>query len=347
MDRAHHDLADTDQSYLAYRIPGTDKVKYCQIIEASTKSRLLNNCDFVMAPFDDQKHHIYYLKLREIDKEEWESYTITFNNNQNNATSEKEYQDSFIACKKEIDTASLEKIVLSRIKTYPTHSGTKPHEVFNKLLDLYPATFTYLLVHPDIGCWCGATPEILLTKHGTHYTTDAIAGTTAIKDESKPVEWQDNHIREQDYIRKFVSSKLDSLDVLYAETEVRAIKAGTMLHLASRFSFDAILDGYTIVKSLHPGPAISGYPVPEARRALRRIEQHDRAFYTGYCGPVDHKQNMQLFVNLRCMQVFQNQYCLYLGGGLVASSEMKSEWEETELKATTLLKAINEVHGDK
>ena len=36
------------------------------------------------------------------------------------------------------------------------------------------------------------------------------------------------------------------------------------------------------------------------------------------------------------MEVYENGYHLYVGGGITADSDLEAEWEETELKAETL-----------
>ena len=45
-----------------------------------------------------------------------------------------------------------------------------------------------------------------------------------------------------------------------------------------------------------------------------------------------------LFVNLRCMKVLKNKVALFVGGGLTNKSTPEKEWEETILKAQTLMK---------
>jgi isochorismate synthase len=47
-------------------------------------------------------------------------------------------------------------------------------------------------------------------------------------------------------------------------------------------------------------------------------------------------------VNLRCAEITPGNINLYVGGGLTADSNPEKEWEETELKAQTLLAVINQ-----
>ena len=50
---------------------------------------------------------------------------------------------------------------------------------------------------------------------------------------------------------------------------------------------------------------------------------------------------LQLFVNLRCMKVLDRHAALYVGGGITSESVAREEWEETEIKANTLLSIMD------
>ena len=47
-----------------------------------------------------------------------------------------------------------------------------------------------------------------------------------------------------------------------------------------------------------------------------------------------------LYVNLRCMHIEDEQLTLYAGGGLLASSELNDEWQETEKKLQTMRRIL-------
>jgi isochorismate synthase len=73
---------------------------------------------------------------------------------------------------------------------------------------------------------------------------------------------------------------------------------------------------------------------------IRRTEAHSREYYTGFLGPVGLDDHMQLYVNLRCMKVLKDRLILYVGGGITHDSIAEDEWEETEIKADTLLSVL-------
>jgi isochorismate synthase len=76
---------------------------------------------------------------------------------------------------------------------------------------------------------------------------------------------------------------------------------------------------------------------------IRSTEKHDRGYYTGFLGPVGLGDLIQLYVNLRCLQVFDDRLVLYIGGGITHDSIPEEEWEETEIKAETLLSVLHQI----
>ena len=49
--------------------------------------------------------------------------------------------------------------------------------------------------------------------------------------------------------------------------------------------------------------------VQEAQKFILENENHNRKLYTGYLGPIKNN-SCDLFVNLRCMQIFKDEYCV-------------------------------------
>jgi isochorismate synthase len=49
---------------------------------------------------------------------------------------------------------------------------------------------------------------------------------------------------------------------------------------------------------------------------------------------------VQLYVSLRCMQIFPGFCRLYAGGGLMPDSDEEQEWLETENKMACMQQAI-------
>ena len=97
-----------------------------------------------------------------------------------------------------------------------------------------------------------------------------------------------------------------------------------------------------VLDKLHPTPAICGVPMEEAREFIVANEGYDRSYYSGIVGLLDADNGTELYVNLRCMQIGSEYARLYAGGGILSSSEVDEEWEETERKLATMRKILNE-----
>jgi isochorismate synthase len=77
---------------------------------------------------------------------------------------------------------------------------------------------------------------------------------------------------------------------------------------------------------------------------IQKIEKHDREYYTGFLGPVGFTDMLNLYVNLRCLKVYKDCVALYVGAGITSDSVPEEEWQETEIKAETLLSVIKKIH---
>jgi len=94
------------------------------------------------------------------------------------------------------------------------------------------------------------------------------------------------------------------------------------------------------ITNLHPTPAVCGLPKDKSLELILQTEKHNREYYAGYCGPINYQNKTDLFVNLRCMKILEDQLALFVGGGLTKDSVPTKEWDETVLKAKTLLSRL-------
>ena len=67
-------------------------------------------------------------------------------------------------------------------------------------------------------------------------------------------------------------------------------------------------------------------------------EGYDRKFYAGFLGEINQNQqgDVDLFVNLRCMEIEKNKIHLYIGCGITKDSNPEKEYYETANKAMTM-----------
>jgi len=236
------------------------------------------------------------------------------------------------------------KAVLSRIQVEhkPVHFDTG--KFFIKLQKTYPNAFCHLINIPGAGIWVGATPETLLRMNENTAQTISLAGTQPFYKKDQIVTWPEKELEEQQIVTDYIESFLDKFEIPdYKKEKVQNLQAGNAIHLATEFSFDkATIEKHlgTFISELHPTPAVCGFPKDKAFELILNAEKHNREYYAGYCGPLNMKEKTDLFVNLRCMKILKDNLALFVGGGLTAKSKPENEWEETSLKAKTILNLL-------
>ena len=267
---------------------------------------------------------------------------------------EKTEKSSFVQqvkqCVDTIGNTALIKVVPSRVKLQMLPEKFNLTDTFLSLINVYSNAFVSLVSAPELGTWIGATPELLisLNDEGT-FGTMSLAGTQ-LYDEKIPlheVAWTQKEIEEQAMVTRYIINRFKEIRLReFEEIGPRTIKAANLAHLCSTYTVDTKATNFpdlasTMLKLLHPTSAVCGMPKDLAQQQIKLIEQHDRKFYAGYLGPVNFDKRIDIYVNLRCMELFFNQAALYAGVGVTAYSNPEAEWQETELKCDTLLKVLD------
>jgi isochorismate synthase len=244
-----------------------------------------------------------------------------------------------------MNEGEFQKVVLSKIRLEKLPDYFEPEIFFLKLCEKYPAAFVYMIQLPEVGCWMGATPEPLLTIENESVKTVSLAGTQlATNAEIDSYTWSEKEIEEQGIVTDFVEQTLRSLQIgNYTKVGPMNYQAANLIHLKTAFEFaqtDLNNQLGDFLKALHPTPSVGGLPKVEALDFILANEKHDRGYYTGFLGPINIEGKSQVFVNLRCLQLFDSQFVLYSGAGITASSVAEKEWDETDNKMMTMMNVM-------
>ncbi|MFO1518753.1 MAG: aminodeoxychorismate synthase component I [bacterium] len=87
------------------------------------------------------------------------------------------------------------------------------------------------------------------------------------------------------------------------------------------------------LKALFPGGSITGAPKRRAMQIIQEIEPTPRGVYTGVIGYVDYSSMAQMNIAIRTLVYENGNFQFGVGGGIVAESDPKAEYEETLTKA--------------
>ncbi len=236
--------------------------------------------------------------------------------------------------------ADFSKAVIARTRQVTLAEDFSALQMLKQLKDKMPQAFCFLVITPQAGMWIGATPERLIeVKNGLGFT-NALAGTLPAKGH---FQWSEKEITEQQIVTDYIAGKLENeAQLSYKKGDVNTIVSGTVKHLKTIFEFNIGSDEdlTKVVDVLHPTPAVCGMPLAKAKAAIAKYESSSREYYTGYLGPIGIGDESYLFVNLRSMKVEKGQATLFVGAGITADSVPEKEWEETEVKAQTLLNVL-------
>lgn len=246
-----------------------------------------------------------------------------------------------------IAKGTLKKVVLSR-KEIVDLLNFDLVLIFEKLIQSYPTAFCYCWFHPKIGLWMGATPERLLKSNNNNFETMSLAGTQKIQG-AKEVVWEKKEMEEQQFVTDFILNNLKDLTSEVSVSSPYTAQAGTLAHIKT--DIEGVINENSslkqVVSVLHPTPAVCGLPKESARDFIIENEGYDREYYTGFLGELNkqgynnEELKSDLFVNLRCMQIKDNQAHLYMGCGITKDSIPEKEWKESVNKSVTMKKILN------
>lgn len=361
-------LINKNRSFALWRIPG-ESPRFA--MQTSGSARLLYHIEeldeqsgFVIAPFHVSKQHPIVLirpDIQELPPDEETTVSCLWDKKPMPAEQEFHHSEThvpFLENPKEdyarrfntfiepLRRKQFEKLVLSRSQTIPAGKADfSPAAAFLKALGRYKYSYVYLCHTPETGTWLGCTPEIILSGEKGEWHTVALAGTQPLQNGDLPTEWDDKNREEQEYVALYIRKQLQALGIKPTETPPTPVRAGELSHLRSDFSFP-LPDNKKLgelLKRLHPTPAVCGLPKEETYRFIRENEGYDRSYYSGFIGWLAPEGKSDLYVNLRCMNILPGSFVLFAGGGILASSEIESEWLETEAKMQTMKRLINSI----
>jgi isochorismate synthase len=197
----------------------------------------------------------------------------------------------------------------------------------------------------------GASPELLVSRHGRDVRATPLAGSaqrfgdaTRDRASSDKLFRSEKEREEHRVVVEDVAHVLGAFcDELEHPHEPELLGTANVWHLATPFRgrlHDPRVSVLELVAALHPTPAVCGTPREEAREALAELEPIDRGMYAGPVGWVDANGDGEWAIALRCAEITGKTARLFAGAGIVADSVPEAEVDETERKFRALLDAL-------
>lgn len=95
-----------------------------------------------------------------------------------------------------------------------------------------------------------------------------------------------------------------------------------------------------LLKHCFPGGSITGAPKIRAMEIIEELEPHRRSIYCGSIGYISFCGRMDTSITIRTLLCEEDRIYCWAGGGIVADSDIQSEYEETFSKVNNLLNCL-------
>lgn len=236
-----------------------------------------------------------------------------------------------------------EKIVAARRSRVEFESDVDPVTVLGRLSEGLRWS-TRFLFRAERTCFLGATPERLVLRAGSRIATEALAGSIGLgDDQAERLLASGKDRREHDFVVLEILRKLRELGLepeAPVEPSVRTLREVLHLRTPIRARSDRAPHVLRLVEALHPTPAVGGVPTADAIDWIVSREDAPRGWYSGPVGWFDAAGDGEFAVALRSCLVEGREAWLYAGAGIVHDSDPDREYDETELKQRSLLRAL-------
>ena len=264
-------------------------------------------------------------------------------------SSDADFLEAVASAVEAIHGGRLSKVVLAR--QVDVHLGGAPDlpELLARWRRLEPNCTGFSMPAGD-GRFVGASPELLLARHGRDVLARPLAGTsgqgseatdTALRRSAKDA---GEHRLVVEAIAAVLVPRCASLDVPARPELVHlhnVVHLGTTIQGVLREDGDhGVPTALDLVGALHPTPAVGGVPLAAALEAIDRLESGPRGAYAGPVGYLDAEGDGEWVVGIRAATLHGDTARLAAGVGIVDGSDPASELAETDLKFTAVFDAL-------
>ncbi|WP_025155732.1 anthranilate synthase component I [Leifsonia aquatica] len=272
-------------------------------------------------------------------------------------TREEDFLASVETAKERIVAGDIFQVVISQ--RFELECAATSLDVYRVLRALNPSPYMYLLSleRPDgdgdrTFQIVGSSPEALVKVQEGRAFTHPIAGSRprgATPEEDLDLEASllaDDKERAE-HLMLVDLARNDLLKVCAAgSVEVtefmRIERFSHIMHIVSSVEGDLLPDASAIdvFRATFPAGTLSGAPKPMALRIIDELEPAQRGVYGGVIGYFDFAGDADLAIAIRTATIMDGVARVQAGGGLVADSVPRNEFEESQNKAAAPLRAV-------
>jgi anthranilate synthase component 1 len=238
---------------------------------------------------------------------------------------------------------------------FSAKTDAAPFDVYRELRALNPSPYLFYLQLNDVYV-VGSSPEMLVKVQGKEAFYRPIAGTRwRGKDEVEDVCLErDLLASEKERAEHIMLVDLGRNDLgrvcEYGSVKVEKLmtveRYSHVMHLVSslRGQLREDVDCFDALMSCFPAGTVSGAPKVRAMEIIEELEKTRRGIYAGGILYLDFAGNLDSCIALRTMVIKNGVAHVQAGGGVVADSTPKGEFDESVNKSKALLRALETAH---
>jgi menaquinone-specific isochorismate synthase len=270
------------------------------------------------------------------------SYTIT------QGVPVEHYLAAVTAARDAVRRGDLAKAVIARDVVVCCDRPIDVHAVLLRLRASFGSSYRY-----SVDGLIGASPELLVARHGDIVRSHPLAGTTARTGDpgvdarlaAELIASVKNQVEHRVVIDEVHDTLLPWCSYLDWQPEPTIVPVANVQHLGTlvegRLSHPPanVLD---LALALSPTPALGGHPREAALALIAAHEGMERGPYGGTVGWVDRHGQGTWAVAIRCAHLSDDRSSarLMAGGGIVGDSDPLLELSETQAKLQAMLSAL-------
>lgn len=232
-----------------------------------------------------------------------------------------------------------------------------PLQVYRALRHLNPSPYLFLVQGQTLGNntpfhIVGSSPEILSRLENGIATVRPLAGTRPrgkTKEEDLALE-QDLLSDEKEIAEHVMLIDLGRNDVgriakigkVQVTDQMVIERYSHVMHIVSNVQGEVRddVDALDVFKATFPAGTLSGAPKIRAMEIIDEVEPVKRGIFGGAVGYLGWHGEMDMSIAIRTCVIRENKVYVQAGAGLVADSNPESEWNETQIKARAVIKAV-------
>ena len=233
----------------------------------------------------------------------------------------------------------------------------EPLQVYRALRHLNPSPYLFLVQGHTLTDQkpfhiVGSSPEILSRLENGIATVRPLAGTRPrgkTKEEDLALE-KDLLSDEKEIAEHLMLIDLGRNDVgrvskigkVQVTDQMVIERYSHVMHIVSNVQGEVRddVDALDVFKATFPAGTLSGAPKIRAMEIIDEVEPVKRGIFGGAVGYLGWHGEMDMSIAIRTCVIRENKVYVQAGAGLVADSNPESEWNETQIKARAVIKAV-------